>query len=142
VHEDLEADAKVRNLRNCTLTFEGQVRFVEKHLWKHNCGKTGFIYRMLSGMGLAGLVPIATYLISPFARRALYFEKPRDESTVVDITRLPYPQEPLPSFRQEPATVAMHGFGSVDGRSAGYSGGSVNKRGASEVKALEVNCSI
>jgi ubiquinone/menaquinone biosynthesis C-methylase UbiE len=71
---------KKKELTRIVSRYFRNVRFVEEHLWKHNCGKTGFIYRVLSGMGLARLVPIATGLISPFARRAIYFEKPRGES--------------------------------------------------------------
>jgi hypothetical protein len=58
----------------------GDVRFVEEHVWKHNCGKTGFLYRTLSRIRLESLASTAARLVSPFARRALNFEKPREES--------------------------------------------------------------
>jgi len=52
-----------------------RVEFVERHVWKHNTGTSGAIYRLLSKLGLAGFVPMAARLLSPFGRRAVFCVK-------------------------------------------------------------------
>jgi len=64
-----------KDLIDLVLSSFGNIRFVEETLWKYNGGKTGFIYRTLSNVGLSRLIPAATCLVSPFARRAIFFEK-------------------------------------------------------------------
>ncbi len=53
--------------------------FVEDYFWKHHGGKTGLIYKVLLGLGLAKLTPFVAHLLSPFAHRALFFSKPRNK---------------------------------------------------------------
>lgn len=64
-----------RDLVRLILSYFGNLQFVESVFWKYNGGKTGLIYRTLSRLGLPQLVPVAARLLSPFARRAVFFEK-------------------------------------------------------------------
>ena len=66
---------KKRELIDLVESYFGNIRFVEENLWKFNDGKTGFIHRALSYLGLSRMIPVATYLLSPFARWAVFFEK-------------------------------------------------------------------
>ncbi|MBI4962368.1 MAG: class I SAM-dependent methyltransferase [Desulfomonile tiedjei] len=54
----------------------GNIDFVERHFWKHNGGKSGTIYSMLSKLGLRKVAPLAADMLSPFGHRALFFFKP------------------------------------------------------------------
>jgi len=58
----------------------GNAEFVERHLWKYNGGKSGFIYRSLKRLGLQRAIPLATVLLSPFGRRAVFFAKPLSQA--------------------------------------------------------------
>lgn len=78
-HEFLKMETKYLSKKRLVKLADGSfmsIEFVEKHFWKHTCGKGQFIHRTLSRLGLAKWVPIAAALLSPFGYRALFFVKP------------------------------------------------------------------
>ena len=78
-YEFLRTETKYLSKRRLVRLAESSFRdieFVEKHFWKHSGGKGQFVYKILSRLGLAKLVPFAASLLSPFGYRALFFVKP------------------------------------------------------------------
>ena len=78
-YEFLRTETKYLSKRRLVKLAEGafgDIEFVEKHFWKHSGGKGQFVYKILSRLGLAKLVPFAASLLSPFGYRALFFVKP------------------------------------------------------------------
>ena len=53
----------------------GSVEYVDEYAWKLSKGIYGRLARFLSKLKLPGAVPLMTRLLSPFARRTIFFEK-------------------------------------------------------------------
>jgi len=81
-HEFLRTETRYlskRRLKELVYSYFGNIDFVERHYWKYNVGRSGWIYKALARAGLRKAVPLVATILSPFGRRALFFFKPPPE---------------------------------------------------------------